>query len=378
MGKRSSKIIIISLLILLFSGGLLFWNYQSFQTGFRENQAYLLGKLIEESSLSEEQVIRIVNQETDEAQIETGQLLSEKYGLLNKETAQQNLIQKYTIKNLLITITTVFLLIVFFIFHLKRLRKEQILVDNQLTEQTEAITLTQLQLQKKSKEDDDIKSSITEIAHQLKTPISSLKLSMEIALSENYSVDERQDFKKQAEIQINKLDLMLDGLVKISQLEADLISLSPQQYSLEKLLEKVVNGLIMSAIEKKIEIEVIQTEAIDIFVDIKWTREALGNILENAIKYSPTDSKIRIRCSSLVNYALIEIIDQGPGIAKEELSLIYQRFYRGQQTVETEIEGSGVGLFLARKIIEEQHGALMVKNQYPQGSNFQITLPLIK
>ncbi|MGM0240168.1 sensor histidine kinase [Enterococcus sp. AZ103] len=378
MGKRSSKILIISLLILLFSGGLLFWNYQSFQTGFRENQAYLLGKLIEESSLSEEQVIRIVNQETDEAQIETGQLLSEKYGLLNKETTQQNLIQKYTIKNLLITITTVFLLIGFFIFHLKRLRKEQILVDNQLTEQTEAITLTQLQLQKKSKEVDDIKSSITEIAHQLKTPISSLKLSMEIALSENYSVDERQDFKKQAEIQINKLDLMLDGLVKISQLEADLISLSPQQYSLEKLLEKVVNGLIMSAIEKKIEIEVIQTEAIDIFVDIKWTREALGNILENAIKYSPTDSKIRIRCSSLVKYALIEIIDQGPGIAKEELSLIYQRFYRGQQTVETEIEGSGVGLFLARKIIEEQHDALMVKNQYPQGSNFQITLPLIK
>lgn len=378
MGKHSSKILIFSLLVLIISGGLLFWNYQSFQTDFREDQAYLLGGLIEDGGLSEEQAIRIINQETDEAQVEIGKSLSEKYGLLNDETAQQILVQKYVTKNLIIIAITLVLFISFFIFYLKKQKSQQLLLHNQLAKQTETIALNQLQLQKISKEDDNVKSSITEIAHQLKTPIASLKLSLEIALSDNYAVDERQEFKEQAEIQMNKLDLMLDGLVKISQLEADLISLKPRKSSLEKIIEKVVNGLIMTAIEKDIEIEVIYSEDMDIFVDSKWTREALGNILENAIKYSPENSKIIIRCSSLVNYALIEVIDQGPGIAKDELSLIYQRFYRGQQAVDTEVEGSGVGLFLARKIIEEQDGAIMVKNQNPHGSNFQITLPLNK
>lgn len=113
-----------------------------------------------------------------------------------------------------------------------------------------------------------------------------------------------------------------------------------------------------------------------IFADRKWMIEAISNILENAIKYAPKQTTITIRGSILPSYALIEVLDEGEGIPPEEINLIYRRFYRGKRATVLENEGSGVGLYLARKIIEEQGGVLLVKNRQPQGANFQVTVPL--
>ena len=114
-----------------------------------------------------------------------------------------------------------------------------------------------------------------------------MKLSLDIALSDQYEAAERQNFAEQAEVQINKLNLMLDGLSKISQLETDLIQLKPEKLSLQQLINQAVNGVIMKAIEKEIEVEVELLEDFWVWVDKKWTLEALGNVLENAVKYSP-------------------------------------------------------------------------------------------
>lgn len=229
-------------------------------------------------------------------------------------------------------------------------------------------------LQRSQREEGNLKSNITDITHQLKTPVASLKLSLDIALSEQYAEQERKKFAEQAEVQINKLDLMLDGLAKISQLETDLIQLRPQKLSLQLLINQAVNSVIMKAVEKEMELEVELTEDRMVYVDEKWTLEALGNVLENAVKYAPEKTTVKVQVSSLVTYVLVEIKDEGPGITKEEQNKIYQRFYRGNHS--DSVEGSGVGLYLTRKIIEEQGGTIMVKRNHPKGANFQLTLPL--
>ncbi|BBM17246.1 hypothetical protein G15_0888 [Enterococcus avium] len=130
----------------------------------------------------------------------------------------------------------------------------------------------------------------------------------------------------------------------------------------------------MKAVEKEMELEVELAEDRMVYVDEKWTLEALGNVLENAVKYAPEKTTVKVQVSSLVTYVLVEIKDEGPGITKEEQNKIYQRFYRGSHS--DSVEGSGVGLYLTRKIIEEQGGTIMVKRNHPKGANFQLTLPL--
>lgn len=246
-------------------------------------------------------------------------------------------------------------------------------LEKETKEYHESSIQNELLLQRSQREEGNLKSSITDITHQLKTPVASLKLSLDIALSDQYEEQERRNFADQAEVQINKLNLMLDGLAKISQLETDLIQLKPQKLSLQQLINEAVNGVIMKAVEKDIELEVELSEDTFVLVDKKWTLEALGNVLENAVKYSPKQTTVILRASSLVTYVLVEIKDEGPGIPTDEQNKIYQRFYRGSSS--TAAEGSGVGLYLTRKIIEEQGGTVMVKQRHPRGANFQLTLP---
>lgn len=114
--------------------------------------------------------------------------------------------------------------------------------------------------------------------------------------------------------------------------------------------------------------------------DIKWTKEAIVNVLDNAIKYSPKDSQIQITMEKQIHFFRIEIRDEGIGIKKEEINRIFQRFYRGKQEVIKQAEGSGVGLYLTRKILEEQGGNITVVFPYgkekTKGSTFAIMLSL--
>lgn len=108
--------------------------------------------------------------------------------------------------------------------------------------------------------------------------------------------------------------------------------------------------------------------------DRKWTSEALGNIIDNAVKYSPEESRITIRIRKYEFYACIEVEDQGPGIAEEERAQIFGRFYRGKQMRQE--EGVGIGLYLAREILEKEEGYIKVSSADGTGSRFSIYLPI--
>lgn len=163
-------------------------------------------------------------------------------------------------------------------------------------------------------------------------------------------------------------------MIKLSRLEKHMIQLQPEIGSLCDTISDAVSVIYPKAAAKSMTVQAELPEEISILHDARWTAEALANILDNAVKYAPEKTKIIIQIQKLTNHILIEVIDEGPGILEKEKHKIYQRFYRGVQAEKT--EGAGVGLYLARQILEEQKGSILVKNNYPRGSNFQILLPL--
>lgn len=376
MGFRRAKIIGPFILVIVISLGLIGWNQSKMQTLLEIDRITTLGKLSDQENIPEARLIAAFNQTSNDMYYIKGAALEEKYGMSTRETKYDNLIQPFLIRNMVISFITLFSLLCLFLWNLQEQRKlKKALVhaeDQYHTEKSQYAVL----LQRTRQEDSQIKSSITDIAHQLKTPIASLKLSMDIALSEDYSPAERQEFSDQAVVQLNKLNLMLDGLAKISQMETDLIQIKPQEYPLKQLVNEAINSVIIMALEKDIEIELVSLDEVTIFVDHKWTLEAISNVLENAIKYSPTHTTIQVRANSLITYVVLEILDEGPGIAKDEQTQIYQRFFRGKNS--EQVEGSGVGLYLTRKIIEEQGGAVVAKKRQGQGTKFQLTFPLAR
>lgn len=228
--------------------------------------------------------------------------------------------------------------------------------------------------EKIKKEEADTKSLVTDLSHQLKTPLASLKMCYEIAEGNDFTEEERLSFLGQGRSEVQKLENLTESLIQLSRLEAGMIQIKPAPSSLKETLLGAVNNVFMKAFEKNISISVNEFDDAIISHDSRWTQEAIVNILDNAVKYSEKDSGIRLNVSSMVSYYLIEIEDEGIGIAKEEANQIFKRFYRGDSEKIRRTEGSGVGLYLTRKILEEQGGSIRVKKGR-KGSIFQLTLP---
>lgn len=226
------------------------------------------------------------------------------------------------------------------------------------------------------REENDTKTLITDISHQLKTPLASLKVSHELVMQGALGEEERERFLEQERVEIQKIELLLNELVKLSRLEHHMITLSPKEQDIKTTIAQAVSLVYGRAKAKHILIEMEEGENPVVCHDRNWTAQALSNVLDNAVKYSEEYTSVFIRAKILTTNLLIEIEDNGMGIASEELSHIFKRFYRGRDAAEKTGEGVGVGLYLARLIIEEQKGTIMAKRKEEGGTVFLITLPL--
>ena len=225
-------------------------------------------------------------------------------------------------------------------------------------------------------EENSTKALITDISHQLKTPLASIKMSHELSVASDLSEEERQSFIETETQEILKMEALLDELVRLSRLENSMIQIKCEKCSMKKTIREAVSQIYIKANTKQIEICVDMEQDVKIPHDHKWTVEALVNILDNAIKYSPQRTTVMIHVSCLVNHVLIQIEDEGIGIPEGELHEIFKRFYRGSNTKNLVKEGAGVGLYLSRSIIEQQGGAIVAKRKNGKGTIFQIMLPL--
>ena len=171
---------------------------------------------------------------------------------------------------------------------------------------------------------------------------------------------------------INKLHNLIDSLVNISRLEASMINIKIENKSIKQTLIKAINSTVPKANQKNININIEDVEDIEIPHDTKWTEESIFNVLENAVKYSSENKDINVQVSETINFIRIDIKDNGIGIDKSEYNNIFKRFYRSEKV--DDIEGSGIGLYLSRKILEKQGGNIIVSSQKEQGSKFSLFL----
>lgn len=233
----------------------------------------------------------------------------------------------------------------------------------------------QLKTESLAQERDHTKTLVTDISHQLKTPISALKTCFSMYI-EAENEEERQEFLDRCRMQMEKLETLTASLIQISRLEYQMIVLHPSPVSLMEILIDAVNTVYEKAQEKEIRIVTDDFEDLRLSLDQKWTVEAIANILDNAVKYSSAGQTVFLRVQKLYSFVRIEIEDSGIGICREEQNQIFQRFYRGKSEAVQREEGSGVGLYLSRKILEDEGGTLSVRSAREKGSIFIVQLPL--
>lgn len=239
--------------------------------------------------------------------------------------------------------------------------------------------------QKAEADKKETKDVVTDISHQLKTPLAAVKSTFEILQNQDLSQEEREEFEERMAFQIDSLEKLTASLVNISRLESGMISIQLRKGKLFDSILDAVNGVWQKAEEKNIviELEEGETEKLpEIMQDRKWLTEAFINILENAVKYSKENTAISIRVFNMNSMVRIEFADQGIGISPNEKHKIFQRFYRGEKEEIRRESGSGVGLYLARYIISRHGGTIMVKDNRIDGekcgSIFVVQIPLLR
>lgn len=216
-------------------------------------------------------------------------------------------------------------------------------------------------------EKDHIKALISDISHQTKTPIANLLLYVQL-LEESLPDDVRV---QALEAQTRKLQFLVDALVKTSRLETGILTLQPRPGLLDPVLEDAAAQFAPRAAEKGLALR-LECRDIRAVFDPKWTAEAVCNLLDNAIKYTPSGSvTVRARAYSL--FARIDVSDTGPGIPEEDHPRLFQRFYRGENARDT--EGVGIGLYLVRQIAQGQGGYIRVFSRPGGGATFSLYLP---
>ena len=221
-------------------------------------------------------------------------------------------------------------------------------------------------------EKEKVKSLISDISHQTKTPIANILLYTQLLLEQEDLSKEHRMLANEICSQSEKLSFLVHTLIKASRLEEGIITVTPKERKVVEMIDHVIRQARTEADAKGITIVTELNEGMACF-DPKWTTEALFNIVDNAIKYTPKGGRISIVTKTYEMFYRIDISDTGIGIAESDQSKIFSRFYRARNT--REIEGVGIGLFLAREIISAQKGYIKVTSEIGKGSTFSVFLP---
>ena len=219
----------------------------------------------------------------------------------------------------------------------------------------------------------ELQTLVSDISHQVKTPVSNLKMATDTLLEKPMAEAERTDFIRGIRSQTDKLDFLFQALVKTSRLETGVIQLDKETGRLFDTVAQAMSGIVYAAEKKEISVTVDCPEDLTVSHDSKWTSEALFNLLDNAVKYTPAGGKIAVSVVLWEMYVEIKVTDTGKGISESNQAAIFQRFYREEEVHEQ--QGVGIGLYLAREIVTRQGGYIKVVSELGKGSAFSIMLP---
>ena len=221
-------------------------------------------------------------------------------------------------------------------------------------------------------EKEQVKSLVSNMAHQLKTPLANLSLYAEILGKSELSKERKNEFFSKMQRQIEKLNWMVESLSKMVKLEQNLDDFEIKNTKIRQTILDSVDTVYEKLEKKDIQLDMESFEDRFLYHNRKWTVEVFVNLLENAIKYTEKGGFISIRVKSYELYTEIQISDNGRGIRQEELTDIFKRFYRSPEV--ENMEGSGIGLYLCNLILEKEKGYITAISEYGKGSCFSVFL----
>lgn len=234
------------------------------------------------------------------------------------------------------------------------------------------LTTSKMSMEQLNKNREGMQALVSDISHQTRTPLSNILLYSQL-LCEQTDNQEEKHLAEQIVRQAEKLEFLIQALVKMSRLESNVLVLKPQRQPIEPLLLEAMEEILPKAEKKKIHVKLHGNPShMQAVYDKKWTAEALGNILDNAVKYSTLESTVEVTVEKFEFYVCISVRDEGIGISEEERAQIFSRFYRSAEVQQE--DGIGIGLYLAREIVQKEKGYMKVLSKKGKGSTFKMYL----
>lgn len=209
--------------------------------------------------------------------------------------------------------------------------------------------------------------SIADISHQIRTPLTSINLLVQLLSQPDLTEDKKRQHILELRRLLSRIDSLITALLKISKLDARTVQFRPQNISLEELINKSCEPLLVPFELRGQELKISAQG--DFYGDVAWTSEAVGNIVKNCMEHTPEGGKVEITALENPIYSEIVIKDNGTGINKDDLPHVFERFYKGKNSGDNSF---GVGLALARMIITGQSGTVKAENRKDKGAKFTI------
>ena len=373
------------------------YSYETYKEAIIENNLYIIDSIISKHPELENEVIDgIINHDISKS--ESYEILN-KYGLdrldtvdyLNDNSYINKTIRKYNIIYISILIIIVFSILIIYINKIyNKIKKLSIYANDILNnkynmdirEYSEGdISNLKNDLYKmtiKLKEQNELslkdkiylQDTLSDISHQLKTPLTSMYVINELLYDDKLDKSLKKELLNKSKKGLERIEWLITSLLKMSRLDSGSEKLILERVKLINIINKTIEPIRIPLELKNINLNVSCSNDIKVNVDVNWTTEALINILKNAMEHTLENGNINIVCSDNPLYTMISISDDGCGISKKDLPHIFERFYKGMSNKES----IGIGLNMSKKIIESENGNISVKSKENEGTTFIIKL----
>lgn len=374
-------------------------QYKTVTITLNEKIAEIMGKISESNpEMDSREIIEILNSAKNTEQYEKGQTELSKYGIeidkINSIKLIENQMKTNLKLNVLIILLFSILWMTIIVLYLRKRDKKIKQITNYINqiknkkydlnieENTEdelsnlknelyKITIMlkeESEISKKDKE--NLKMSVEDISHQLKTPLTSITIMLD-NLKDNPNMEEKtkQKFIFEISKQVEWINWLVISMLKLSKLDANVVQFYDEKINLNKFIGEIIKNLEIPIEVKNQKIIIDGNENVSFIGDYKWQQEAITNIIKNCIEHNANNGTIYINYEENSLFTKITIRDEGEGISKEDLKHIFERFYKGKNSSENSV---GIGLALAKNIIEKNNGMINCKSELDKGTEFVI------
>ncbi len=363
-----------------------------------QNNQAIVGNIVSKYPELEKDIVSVITQAKNKENIDLGAKVLQKYNydsstnLSQEPIVQNNIYKMLKINILFITFVFICLITISFYFFIKIYRDIKDMTDyvyhssegreyemknkNQEGQigilKTEIMKMTTVLKEKVAllhSEKIFLNDTISDISHQLKTPMTSLMLLTDLMYND-LDKEKKIEFLDRTNAQLSRMDWLIKSMLKLSKLEAKVIDFKTDKVNINELIKRSISPLLVPIELRNISLNINGDKEASYTGDIEWSSEALSNIIKNCIEHTKEGGTLDITYEENPIYSEIIIKDNGEGIDKDDIQNIFKRFYKGKNSKSDSV---GIGLAMAKSIIESQNGDIYVKSKKNRGSEFHIT-----